>query len=345
MARNQVTKNAVAGDKMQLLDRVTPNDDLDCGEPLESPTATASITAKAATKARMVKNIITAKAADAFDPRSQSSVDESTDEEDEDEEEDEEEDEDDEELVESFSFMKRFDPELLNFQNTRLIESFSTEEFSPEFQEKLITIFEASVKEHSLEILEQMDAYYQQTLEEQIETISVVLSEKIDDKLDYISAQWLAENEIAVESSLKTELSAAFMSDLKDLFESHYIELPEEKYDVLSEMTDTIESLEDRLNEQLAANIELNKTLNEYVIADTVDVIGSGLSELQKEKLYQLAEGINFETTGELKRKVGIIKESTFPTTQKYLISEDYLPTEINTSGSMNKYSSALGKF
>lgn len=348
--KNQVTKNAVAGDKMQLLDRVTPNDDLDCGAPLESPHAPASITAKAAARAKKIKNIITAKAAPALDPRrSDDELKESEDGEEseyeiEEDEYGDEQEEEEEELEESFAFMKKFDPELLNFQNNSLSETFSTEEFSPELQEKLTVVFETTLKERALEILEQMDNYYQKTLEEQVETISVVLSEKIDEKLDYISNQWLNENEIAIESSLKTELSTAFMSDLKSLFESHYIELPEEKYDVLSEMSDTIDALENKLNEQVEANVELNKTLNEYVIADTVDTVGTGLSEIQKQKLYQLAENIDFNSSEQLTRKINIIKESTFPTTSKYVITEDYLPTTVETSSVMNKYATALSR-
>jgi hypothetical protein len=341
MPRNQVTKNAVAGDKMQLLDRVTPNDDLDTGAAIVDPNAPASITAKASARAKKIKDIITAKADAAFDPRTPS-VDESEEPDDEEYDEYDDEDEYEEELEESFSFLQRFDPEMLNFKNKNLTEVFSTEEFSEELQEKLITIFEAALKDKALEILEDMDKYYQDALEEQVETISVVLSEKIDEKLDYISYQWLNENEIAVESSLKTELTTTFMSDLKDLFESHYIELPEEKYDVLSEMTDAIDTLEERLNEQVESNIQLSKLLKEYTIADTVDVIGTDLSELQKQKLYQLAEGIDFESSTELNRKVSIIKESTFPNNKKYTISEDYLPTSEDNYGIANKYAKFL---
>ena len=310
MAKNIVTKNAVAGDKMALLDRVTPYDtepDLDCGDALESPMAPASITAKAAAKAKRIKNIITSKSAGSFIPSMRGNDDGLTESEEEPDEDDT--DEEDEELTEeSFSFMTKFNPDLLNFSSDKLQESFSTEEFSPELQEKLVTIFEATLKAKTLSILEEMDAYYQATLEEQVENISVTLTEKIDEKLDYISYQWLEENQIAVESSLKTELTENFMSDLKSLFETHYIDLPEEKYDVLSEMTDVIDNLEQKLDEQIESNIQLNKTLNEYVVADAVDEVGTGLSDVQKTRLYQLSEGMTFDNTPQLKRKVGIIK-------------------------------------
>lgn len=348
MAKNIVTKNAVAGDKMALLDRVTPYDtepDLDCGDPVESPSAPASITAKAAAKAKRIKNIINAKSAGSFIPSMRGNDDGLTESEEPDEDDEDEYEDDDEETVEeSFSFMQRFNPELLNFGSDNLSEAFSTDEFSPELQEKLVTIFESVLKERTISILEEMDAYYQQTLEEQVEHISVVLSEKIDEKLNYVSYQWLEENQIAVESSLKTELTTEFMSGLKDLFETHYIDMPDEKYDVLSEMTDVIESLEQSLDEQIATNIELNTTLNEYVVADTVDEVGNGLSDVQKQRLYQLAEGISFDDRSQLKRKVSIIKESSFPQNPQYVITEDYLPTEVYSSSSMNKYSSALKK-
>ena len=170
------------------------------------------------------------------------------------------------------------------------------EELSEEFKEKAKTIFEAALKSKITEVKEQLEAQYAAALTEEIDEMKVELQERVDSYLEYVADEWLQENELAVERGLKTEMTESFLEGMKSLFEEHYVNIPEEKYDVLSAMTDKLDDMETKLNEQIDKNISLNKRLSESVADGILADVSEGLAVTQKEKLASLAEGVEFES-------------------------------------------------
>jgi hypothetical protein len=221
---------------------------------------------------------------------------------------------------------------------------FEGSDLSADFQEKLTIIFEAAVKEKTYTMLENLEEHYNAALEEEIAELAEVMIEAIDSKLNYISEIWLAENQLAVESGIKVNIYENFMNGMKTLFQENYVDIPDERYDVLSNMNGTIEELEYKLNEQIEINSQLNELLHESIIEDTINDVGYDLSKNQKEKLKFLSEGLEFETEQQLKTKVEIIKESAFPSnSKKYtILNEEVSGDYSNISDSMSKYVSAL---
>jgi hypothetical protein len=139
------------------------------------------------------------------------------------------------------------------------------------------------------------------------------MSSKLDDYLNYCVEQWMAENEVAIEHSLRTEITEEFMEGMKKLFAENYIEIPEDKLNVLEELTATVQQLEDKLNSQINENIELSKSISEYSKHEIFDQVAEGLVMTQVEKLRQLAEGIDFDGSDNYKRKLVLVKENYFP--------------------------------
>ena len=139
------------------------------------------------------------------------------------------------------------------------------------------------------------------------------MSSKLDDYLDYCVEQWMKENEVAIEHSLKTEITEEFMEGMKKLFAENYIEIPEDKLNVLEELTATVEQLETKLNDQINENIQLSKSISEYTKHEIFDQVSEGLVMTQVEKLRQLAEGIEFDGSDNYKKKLVLVKENYFP--------------------------------
>ena len=186
------------------------------------------------------------------------------------------------------------------------------EELSEEFKEKAKTIFEAALKSKITEVKEQLEAQYAAALNEEIDEMKVELQERVDSYLEYVADEWLQENELAVERGLKTEMTESFLEGMKSLFEEHYVNIPEEKYDVLSAMTDKLDDMETKLNEQIDKNISLNKRLSESVADGILADVSEGLAATQKEKLASLAEGVEFESEESFKEKLTTLRESYF---------------------------------
>jgi len=191
---------------------------------------------------------------------------------------------------------------------------FNGEDLSEDFKEKASTIFEAAIQARLSEEIAALEEQYSTKLEEAVEEVTSDLSSKLDDYLNYCVEQWMAENEVAIEHSLKTEITEEFMDGLKKLFAENYIEIPEDKLNVLEELTQTVEKLEEKLNNQIAENISLSKSINEYSKHEIFDEVAEGLAMTQVEKLRQLAEGIEFDGTDNYKRKLVLVKENYFPT-------------------------------
>lgn len=188
------------------------------------------------------------------------------------------------------------------------------EELSEEFKQKAATIYEAAVMTRVKQEVARIEEEYEGKLAEQVESIKEGLVEQVDGYLDYVVEQWIAQNEIALEHGMKSEILEGFVSGLKGLFEEHYIDIPEEKFDVLASMEEQIEQLSAKLDETVAANVEMKKTLAEAKRIEIVKEACEGLTDTEVEKLTGLAEELSYEDAESFKSKVQTIRENYFTT-------------------------------
>ena len=188
------------------------------------------------------------------------------------------------------------------------------EELSEDFKEKAKTILEAAINGKVSQIQEVLEADYEKKLLEEVEEIKGALNERVDSYLEYVADEWFAENQLAVESGLKEELTESFMTGLKGLFEEHYVSIPEEKYDVLESMVEKLDDMETKLNEQIEKNVSLNQRLAGATADSIFDSVSEGLADTQKEKLASLSESVEFESETEYREKLERLKDSYFPT-------------------------------
>ena len=195
---------------------------------------------------------------------------------------------------------------------------FSDDEtISEEFKNKASTIFEARVLDRVSQIQEEMEVEYAGMLEEAVESIKADLTEKVDDYLNYVVEQWMEENQIAIQSGLRSEITEEFIVGLRNLFAEHYIDVPEDKVDLVDELAGKVEELEDQLDEEIKTNIEYRKAILESVKRETVYEVCKGLTETQVEKMKSLAESVDFSTEEELVEKLETIRENYFPSNFK----------------------------
>ena len=187
------------------------------------------------------------------------------------------------------------------------------EELSEEFQNKARTIFEAAIKSKLAEVREAVKTEYEEQLVEEVASIKSELEERVDAYLEYVADEWLQENQIAVESGLKTEMTESFLEGMKSLFEEHYVSVPEDKYDVVESMVDKLDEMEGKLNEQIEKNIALNRRLAESTADVVFADVTEGLADTQKEKLATLVENVEFESDTDYREKLVTLKESYFP--------------------------------
>jgi len=187
------------------------------------------------------------------------------------------------------------------------------EELSEEFKEKAKTVFEAALNSKVAELKEDLQAKYDEKLAEEVETSKAALAERVDQYLEYVAEEWFVENELAIEHGLKTELTESFLGGMKSLFEEHYVQIPDDKYDVLESMVEKLDDMETKLNEQIEKNISLNSRLAESVADGILDQVSDGLAATQKEKLASLSESVEFESEDQYREKLETLKESYFP--------------------------------
>ena len=221
------------------------------------------------------------------------------------------------------------------------------EELSEDFKNRAKTILETAVKGQVKQIKETLVADYDNRLLEEVEEIKTALNERIDSYLEYVADEWFNENQLAVEGGLKEELTESFMTGLKGLFEEHYVEIPEDKYDVLQSMVDKLDDMETKLNEQVEKNVTLNKRLAEsssdVILAD----VSEGLADTQKEKLASLSESVEFESEDNYREKLATLRESYFPTAKAPTAKTESLSEGVDhsgedVSGSMARYLTTL---
>ena len=184
---------------------------------------------------------------------------------------------------------------------------------SDEFKSKVSTIFEARVNDRISQIEEQIESKYADMLEEAITEVRDDLTEKVDDYLSYVVEQWMDDNEIAIESGLRSELTDDFIAGLRNLFAEHYIDVPAEKVDLVDELAGKVEELESKLDEEIERGVEFKKALVESHKNEITRVVCDGLTDTQVEKIKTLAESVEFSTEDEYKNKLETIRENYFP--------------------------------
>ena len=188
---------------------------------------------------------------------------------------------------------------------------------SEEFKSKVSTIFEARVEDRVSQIEEEIETRYAGMLEEAVESVKADLTEKVDDYLSYVVEQWMEENQIAIESGLRAELTEDFIGGLRNLFAEHYIDVPAEKVDLVDELAGKVEELESKLNEEIERGVSYAKALVESRKNEIAREIGEGLTATQAEKIKTLAESVEFSTEDEYKSKLETLRENYFPSGTK----------------------------
>ena len=184
---------------------------------------------------------------------------------------------------------------------------------SEDFKSKAATIFEARVFDRVAQIQEEIEAEYASVLEEAVEQIKEDLTEKVDDYLNYVVEQWMEENQIAIESGLRSEITEDFIAGLRNLFTENYINVPEESVDLVEELAAKVEELETKLNEEIETNIVYKKALTEAIKEQLTVEVCEGLTATQVEKLKSLAESVDFSTEEEFVEKLETLRENYFP--------------------------------
>jgi hypothetical protein len=210
-------------------------------------------------------------------------------------------------------------------------EFFGEEDLSEEFKTKATTIFEAAVANRVAVEVARIEEEFESSLEEEVTKSVDELHEQVEKYIDYIAEKWLEENKVAIETGIRIEATENFIEGLKNLFKESYIEVPEEKVNMIGEMQQAIEQLQTQLESVQAENIELNKVVNEAMAAATFDEVSEGLADTQIEKLRTLSEGIEYSTAEEYEEKLTIIKEQYF---------SDNKDTTQNRSGLINEEAS-----
>ena len=185
-------------------------------------------------------------------------------------------------------------------------------DLSEEFKQKAATIFEAAIKAKVKEESQRLQGEYETKLKEDTETHKAELVEKVDSYLNYVVEEWMQENKIAIERGIKGEIAEDFIGGLKKLFEDHYIDVPDEKYNVLEDQASKIEDLEKKLNEEIQKNVDLNKSNGELKKEEIIAKSSEDLTDVQKEKFNKLAEEVEYSNEEDFTSKVKTIKESYF---------------------------------
>jgi|TARA_B100001250_G_scaffold8930_1_gene7716 hypothetical protein len=220
------------------------------------------------------------------------------------------------------------------------------EDLSEEFKAKAATIFEASIKAKLVEEIENLESEYETKVNEKVEETKSEIVEKVDAYLNYVVEEWMKENELAIEKGLRAEITEDFIGGLKSLFESHYINVPQEKYDVIEAQTAEIEKLKEEVNSTIEKNVELNQAIGQHVRTDIINDVTSDLAETETEKLKGLAEGIEYKDAESFRASVETLKNSYYPKAK----ASDTESNEVaeNNAGSMNEsmaaYTAAISK-
>ena len=225
-------------------------------------------------------------------------------------------------------------------------------DLSEDFKDKAATIFETAVKTRIKEQSKILEAQFEEKLASETETVKEAMVEKVDSYLNYVVEEWMKENELAVERGIRTEIAEDFITGLKGLFKEHYIDVPEEKYNVLDDLTGQVKDLESKLNEQIEKNVNLSKDVSESKRESLVISVSEDLADTEKEKFASMAENVEYDSAEKFQEKLETIKESYFPKTKiEEATSNDEvdsvaanLPVDTGTSDAMAAYTAAISK-
>ena len=227
------------------------------------------------------------------------------------------------------------------------------ENLSEDFKSKAATIFEAAVNARTQAYAVKLEEAFEAEFDEAVESVKEELAARVDDYLNYMVQEWMTENAIAIEKGLRSEIVENFIDGLKDLFVEHYIDIPEEKVDVIEELADKVTALEEELNEQINKSVELSKELNEHKKIEAIYAVCEGLTQTQVEKIATLAEGVEFTTEDEFASKLNMIKESYFPSNIKVADKQEFLDESVHedepapakiADAEMNIYAQTISK-
>lgn len=220
-------------------------------------------------------------------------------------------------------------------------------DLSEEFKQKATTIFEAAVKAKLNEEWAKLEEQFEAMVSEKVESYKAELSEEVNGTINYAITNWVEENQVSLDRAIQTEITEDFIAGLKNLFEEHYISIPEDKTDVFEDMSDSLCKMEERLNEQIERNVELQNRLNESAKKVVLNTVSEGLADTQKEKLASLAEGVEFTTEEEFSSKINTIKESYFPKegTPKAEVADETPVEQEEYAPAMAAYLNALSRW
>jgi len=225
---------------------------------------------------------------------------------------------------------------------------FDGEDLTEDFMVKTATIFEAAINERVSEIEEIVLEQYEEQLAEHIEEVSTQLAEKLDDYLGYVVENWMEDNELAVETGIRSDIAENFIGGLKELFDTNFIDVPDEKYDIVEDIAEENEQLKSSLNEAIEANIELHQSLTGHRCQEIFFEEAHGLVDTDVERLASLSESIEFEDEDQYREKVQILKESYFgndsESSASYLTEEGGDDSQVNDNPVMNNYMSAISR-
>lgn len=263
-------------------------------------------------------------------------------------EEDEEDDEEEQEEMYDKKKMKKesFEDRLDSLDVSEDVDALTEgHDLSEEFKEKASVIFEAAIKSKLREEVQRMEEEKEEQIKEFVDDYKDELVEKVDKYLNYVVEQWMTENQLAVERGLKGEIAEDFIAGLKGLFEDHYIDVPNEKYDILESQEKQLENLETKLNEEIQRNIELKNQVSQHIRESIFVEVSEDLSATEKEKFGSLVEELEYIDEESFKFKLSALKESYFPRTKVVSESVDTQDTSVENvevSGTMAKYLSAI---
>ena len=220
-------------------------------------------------------------------------------------------------------------------------------ELSEEFKAKAKTIFEAAVKSKLSEEWTKLEEQFKTQLEAKTEEIKKELAEEVNGTCKYAVTNWLEENQIAIDRGIRNEITEDFISGLKNLFNEHYITIPEGKEDVVEGLTEELRKMEEQLNQQIKSNVEINNRLNESARTVVLKNVSEGLADTQADKLASLAEAVEFESEEKFADKLKTLRESYFPASPKAPVAEasDEAPVDETVAPAMAAYMSAIERW
>ena len=224
------------------------------------------------------------------------------------------------------------------------------EELSEEFKQKAATVFEAAVKAKLVEEIENLEGEYETKVNEKVSEVKEEIVDKVDAYLNYVVEEWMKENELAIEKGLRNEITEDFIGGLKSLFESHYINVPQEKYDVIESQAAEIEKLKEDYNKSIEKNVELNQKIAESTREDIIKDVSSDLAATEADKLKGLAEGIEYKDADSFRKSVETLKNSYYPkakasdTESNEVAEQNAGSSNVNLSESMAAYTAAISK-